>query len=165
MKGVYIMLIDESLINDAFNSWLEKHGFDARIRGLEEEFFWGSETDTIAYCFVHPEKFIEDFTFVCQDIGLQYEIDIFWLSFFHELGHSQTYHFIEDDEAWEADFLSGMDYYYCNREYYATEWAVNFINTHIDWVIELMECVRPAIVNFFAKNSIVDDEGAPIIPS
>ena len=152
------MLIGESLINEAFNSWLEKHGFDARIRGLEEEFFWGSDTDTIAYCFVHSERFIEDFTYVCNDIGLEYDIDIFWLSFFHELGHSMTYHFVDDDEAWEADFLSGMDYYYCNREYYATEWAVNFINAHVDWVQELMDCVRPAIINFFVVNNIEDGE-------
>ena len=155
------MLIGESLINEAFDNWLEKHGFDARIRGLEEDFYWGSDTDTIAYGFVHSEQVIEDFTSVCNDIGLKYEIDIFWLSFFHELGHSMTYHFVTDDEAWEAEFMSGMEYYYCKREIIATEWAVDFINQHIDLVKELMECVRPAIINFFVKNNI-EDGGVPV---
>ena len=148
------MLIGENAINDAFNSWLEKNGFTARIHGLENEFYWGSETDTIAYCFVHPERFIEDFTYVCNDIGLDYEIDIFWLSFYHELGHSLTHELITDEEIWEADFLSGMEYYYCNREYYATEWAVNFINRNIDKVCELMEMTKPAIMQFFTVNNI-----------
>ena len=150
------MLIGESLINDAFNFWLEKYGFETRVRGLENEFYWGVDSDTISYSFVHTEQFIEDFTCVCQDVGLLYNLDIFWLSFLHELGHGQTYHFVSDDEAWEADFLSGMDYYYCHRELIATEWAVNFINQHADWVVELVNTVRPAILNFFAKNNIED---------
>lgn len=152
------MLIGESLINNAFNSWLEKNGFQARVSGLDNEFYWGCSSDTISYCFVHSETFIEDFTYVCNDIGLEYDIDIFWLSFFHELGHSMTYHLVDDDEAWEADFLSGMDYYYCNREYYATEWAVNYINRNVEKVQELMRLVKPFIINFFLVNDIKEEE-------
>ena len=155
------MLIGESLINDAFNSWLEKYGFETRVRGLENDFYWGVNSDTISYSFVHTERFVKDFTCVCKDVGLQYDLDIFWLSFLHELGHGQTYHFVSDDEVLEADSLSGKDYYYCIREIIATEWAVKFINEHIDLVQELMNCVRPAIINFFIKNNI-EDGASPV---
>ena len=157
------MLIGESLINKAFDTWLEKHGFEARIRGLENDFYWGLDTDTISYSFVHTERFIEDFTEVCNGLGLAYDIDIFWLSFFHELGHSMTYQFVDDDEVDEAESATGIAYYYCTRELIATEWAVKFINEHIDLVCELMEAVRPAIVNFFVKNNI-EDGGVPVFP-
>ena len=158
------MLIGESLINEAFDSWLEKYGFDARIRGLENDFFWGLDTDTISYSFVHTERFITEFTEVCNGLGLAYDIDIFWLSFFHELGHSMTYHFVDDDEVDAAEEAIGIDYYYCTRELIATEWAVNYINEHIDLVCELMDSVRPAIINFFVKNNI-EDGGVPIFES
>jgi len=157
------MLIGESLINEAFDAWLEKHGFEARIGGLENDFYWSLTSDTITYSFVHTERFIEDFTEVCNGLGLAYDIDIFWLSFFHELGHSMTYHFVDDDDADEAESATGMAYYYCAREFIATEWAVKFINEHIDLVCELMETVRPAIVNFFVKNNI-EDGGVPVFP-
>ena len=152
------MLIGEEAINSAFNTWLKKNHFEARIRGLENDFFWGADTDTIAYSFVHTETVANDLTQVFQDLGLAYDMDIFWLSFFHELGHSRTWHLIDDNDIWEAELLSGFDYYYCQREIVATEWAVNFINKHFDLVQELMEMTKPAILYFFNINKIEMEE-------
>jgi hypothetical protein len=151
------MLIGEDIVNAAFDAWFIKHNFKTRINGLDNEFFWNFDTDKVSYCFVHSDRFIEDFTEVCNDLGLQYDIDIFWLSFFHEVGHGQTFQDITDDEIWEADFLSGFDYYYCQREVVATQWAVDFINNHFDLVIDLIEMVKPAIVKFFQDNNIEED--------
>ena len=151
------MLIGENQINEIFNEWLEDNGFDARINGLHNDFFWDSYEDTIAYSFVVAEKFDRAFQKVCIDLGLGYDIDIFWLSFFHELGHSETYHLV-DESAFliDADLL-GDDYYYHPREIIATEWAVNYINNNIDKVKLLMQMVRPAIVRFFTVNNIQDE--------
>ena len=152
------MLIGENQINEIFDEWLENNGFDARIAGLEPDFGWYMSSDTIAYSFVVAEKFDKAFQRVCEDLGLNYEIDIFWLSFFHELGHSETYHCI-DETAFliDADLL-GDDYYYHPREIIATEWAVDYINTHIDKVKMLMQMVRPAIVRFFTVNNIQSED-------
>ena len=148
------MLIGEELINDAFNSWFKKYGFETRVSGLDNDFYFNCVKDTVSYSFVHTESFIRDFNLVCNGLGLNYDIDIFWLSFFHEVGHGQTYHLVSDEAACEADLLEGLSYYYCEREIIATEWAVEFINNHIEQVIELMEMVRPAIVHFFTVNNI-----------
>ena len=152
------MLIGENQINEIFNEWLEDNGFDARIAGLEPDFGWYMSSDTIAYSFVVAEKFDKAFQRVCEDLGLNYEIDIFWLSFFHELGHSETYHCV-DEAAFlvDADLL-GDDYYYHPREIIATEWAVDYINTNIDKVKMLMQMVRPAIVRFFTVNNIQSED-------
>ena len=151
------MLIGEDAINAAFDTWLIKQGFKTRIKGLDNEFFWNFDKDLVSYSFVHAEQFERDFAEVCYDLGLQYEIDVFWLSFFHELGHGQTFQDITDDEIWEADFLSGFDYYYCQREVVATQWAVNFVNNHFDLVLDLIEMVKPAILHFFTVNNIEEE--------
>ena len=151
-------LIGENKINTIFNAWLKYHGFNTRVSGLDNDFYWNYDKDTVTYSFVHAERFCRDFTEVCVDLGLAYDIDIFWLSLFHEIGHGQTYDRVSDDGIWEADLLCGMDYYYCEREVIATQWAVDFINNHIEWVQELMSLVRPAIIEFFTVNNIETED-------
>jgi hypothetical protein len=148
------MLIGEEKINAVFDSWLEKNGFDTRVCGLHNEFSYGESSDTIAYSIVHPTKFVTDFVNVCNSLGLAYEIDIFWLSFLHELGHAETLHLVSDADFWEAELLDGLDYYFCNREIYATRWAVDFINRHIDLVIDLMQAIKPVMIEFYQINGI-----------
>ena len=152
------MLIGEELINDVFNAWLKKHNFQVRVEGLDNDFGWNYKTNRIFYSFVYGAQYDDDFHRVCDELGLKYDIDIFWLSLLHEIGHSMTFHTLTDEEIDEAFDLEGVDYYYCHREIIATEWAVNFVNNCLDLVIELMEWVKPAINQFFVANNIEADE-------
>ena len=152
------MLIGEEKINDIFNSWFEKYGFETRIEGLDNDFGWNCRTNRVSYSFVRAEQFDTDFMSVCNDLGLKYDIDVFWMSLLHEIGHSKTYMTLTDEEIDEAFELSGFDYYYCQREIIATKWAVDFVNNSLDMLLELIEWVKPAIIQFFMDNDIETDE-------
>ena len=152
-------LIGEGKINDAFNAWLMKHNFEARIGGMDTDFYWKPVEDTISYSFVYAQKYDTVFQKVCEKLGLAYEIDIFWLSLLHELGHSETWHLVEEEHhIIDIETYTSEDYYYHPRELVATQWAVDFINEHFDWVQELMNMSRAAIIEFFITNDIEMEE-------
>ena len=93
------------------------------------------------------------------ELGLFYEIDAFWISFLHELGHAETWYLV-DEEDWDMpESVNTMeDYFRHPRERIATEWAVDFINEHSDLVADLSRLVRPAICKFFELNNIQEGE-------
>lgn len=153
------MLIGEEIINDAFNSWLEKYGFDTRVKGLELDFAWCPATDEIVYQLISCERTDKMFMDYAYELGLLYEIDAFWLGFLHELGHSETWHLV-DEEDWDVPvFLEhSEDYYRLPRETIATQWAVDFVNNCGDAVAELTRIVGPAIRRFFEINNIEEGD-------
>lgn len=73
------------------------------------------------------------------------------LQFLHELGHSQTIHIFSDDELKYFRFIKHMTsytedtkkfiktYWAIDDELAANKWAINFINTSCDAVIELCQ--------------------------
>ena len=146
--------IGEEMVNDAFNYWLEKNGFEARVFGLENAFAWNPYKDLIYYSVVMSEQADLMFYEYVDELGLKYEIDNFWLAFLHELGHSETWCFVEEEDYDIPKNITDYEYYRLPRESIATEWAVRFINEHADLVRDLTRIVGPVIDKFFELNEI-----------
>ena len=160
----------EGLINIAFNHWLKKYGFDARVRGLDTDFFWYHD-DTISYAFAFAEASANNWCALLEELGCQYEVDIFYSAFLHEVGHSCTYYAFEEEEIEECEeihrliceepntFADTPEYVYTHLpvEYEATRWAVNYINTYPERIKELVRLVGKAVRNFYRINEIVEE--------
>ena len=159
------------LIDIAFNHWLKKHGFSARIYGADTDFFW-YHNDTISYSFFFGEASLNNWNLLLEELGCNYDIDPFYSAFLHELGHSNTYRtfpttIIRECERKHREIcrnpnacVPNPEYAYTHLpvEYEATRWAVNFINEHPDAVLELVELVGKAVRLFYNINDIQDEE-------
>ena len=165
-------LIGIQEINDAFDAWLEKYGFSARIREMDTDFWWYHD-NTISYSLFFPDIAVPIFFKVLDDLGCEYEFDNFFFPvFLHELGHSATYYAMSEDDVEiseeataalaainrEYEVSDYETYYYIPTEYAATKWAVEFINNHFDAVQELMDTVGAAIRRFYELNEMVTEE-------
>lgn len=124
-------------IDSVMDKWLYKHGFTACSSGLGEGFCWYAKSDTIEYTLLVDEltdKVFENFFY--NELGCNYDIGIFWMSWFHELGHSMTWCDIKNTNFKEAP-IDLIEYIHCPREIIASKWAVEYINAHIEDVMEL----------------------------
>ena len=159
----------ERAINRSLNRWLRKYGFDARVKGLDTDFFWYHTPNTIGYCFVQTDEVDYYWEKLLTELGLKYEIATFWTSFLHELGHSMTWDFFDNEEiedydeaiAWlrredASSFVESVHeiYFHLPIEIAATRWAVNFINTNPKAIEELTKTVSPKIQRFYKLNKI-----------
>ena len=144
----------EQAINRALNRWLRKYGFKARVRGLDTDFFWYNDSNTIGYSFFQTQRSQDAWTSLMAELNLRYGVDSFWTCFLHELGHSITWcQFTEEeieendrDKEWlaesdESSFAEDIHslYFHLPVEIAATEWAVRFIN-------ENPQAVKPQFV-------------------
>lgn len=159
------------LIDIAFNHWLKKYGFNARVRGVDEDFFWYHD-NTISYSFFFPAVAAENWTRLMEELNCEYAIDEFYSAFLHELGHSHTYWNFDDEELDEyyetlelmnkepSSFAEGIEYVYTHLpvEYEASRWAVNYINSYPERVKELVDLVGKAVRLFYSLNDVVDEE-------
>ena len=159
------------LIDITLNHWLKKYGFDARVRGVDEDFFWYHD-DTISYSFFFPTDAAKNWKMLMEELKCEYTIDLFFTAFLHELGHSHTYHWFDEDEIQEynetcrliaeepSSFAESLEYVYTHLpiEYEASAWAVNYINTYPERVKELVDLVSKAIGLFYKLNDVVDEE-------
>jgi len=139
------MLNGTDMITAALNTWLKKNNFEARCGGMESDFGWNPAQDYIFYSLTITEKSAQMFYEYTGELGLKYELDDFWLAFLHELGHSETWYLV-DEEDWDVPIeITEYDYFRHPREAIATEWAVDFINEHPQLVRDLTQIVGPAI--------------------
>ena len=124
-------------IDSTMDKWLYKHGFTASSAGLGEGFSWYANSDTIEYTLLAESPVDEIFeSFFYNTLGCKYDVGVFWMSWFHELGHSMTWCDIKDTDFRNVPF--DLDSYIrCPREIVASRWAVEYINTHIEDVKEL----------------------------
>lgn len=159
------------LINIAFNHWLKKYSFEARVRGVDEDFFW-YHNNTISYSFFFPVEATENWSRLMEELGCNYVLDEFYTAFLHELGHSHTYWDFEEEELDEyydilklmdeepSSFAESIHYTYTHLpvEYEASRWAVNYINTYPERVKELVDLVGKAVRLFYKINDVVDED-------
>ena len=158
-------------IDRQFNRWLRKYGFKTRVRGADTDFFWYHD-DTISYSFFSPVSAVENWNELLAELGCQYDIDVFFSSFLHELGHAHTYNDFTVEELDEyaemnrliiyepSSFAESLDYVYTHLpvEYEATRWAVNYINQYPERVGELVEKVSKAVRRFYKIHKVVNEE-------
>ena len=145
-------------ITNILDNWLKENGFDLTTR-FEQDFGYYHNSNVIAFGLLRTEMNEECFANFVDDLG-GYGCDEFGFinSFFHELGHHETYDTISDRDyeygqmvkAYLADKeeLDRYDLYtYFNLpiERAATEWAVIYINDHTPEVMELGRKIRNII--------------------
>ena len=135
-------------IRNILDTWLKENGFDLTTR-FEMEFGYYHNENVIAFGLLTTGRTDECFSIFVEDLG-GYGNYGFLNSFFHELGHHETYDDISDRDyeygrmvkAYLADKeeLNDYDIYtYFNLpiERTATEWSVAYINDHLPEVLEL----------------------------
>jgi hypothetical protein len=144
-------------IRNILDNWLKDNGFDLTTR-FEQDFAYYHNENVIAFGLLTTERNEECFANFIDDIGGYNDLG-FLNSFFHELGHHETYDDISDRDyeygrmvkAYLADKeeLDDYDLYtYFNLpiERAATEWGVAYINDHTPEVLELGRKIRDIVV-------------------
>lgn len=144
-------------IKNILDTWLKENGFDLTTR-FEQDFGYYHNENVIAFGLLTTERNEVCFANFIDDIGGYNDLG-FLNSFFHELGHHETYDNISDRDyeygrmvkAYLADKeeLDDYDLYtYFNLpiERAATEWGVAYINDHTPEVLELGRKIRDIVV-------------------
>ena len=154
-----------SAITKELNNWLEKNEFKVRVRGDADDFCWYGCSNTIEYSVRAADKHLRLWSQLLDSLGLNAIIDPFYSAFLHEVGHSITYWDFTEEEIEEYyETLESMDeepdsfveditwtYFHLPMEIVATEWMVNYINSHFEAVKELVDAVRPLLVNYLTS--------------
>ena len=145
-------------ITNILDTWLKDNGFDLTTR-FEQDFGYYHTENVIAFSLLTTERNDEYFGNFVDDLGGYGDLG-FLNSFFHELGHYETYDDISDRDyeygrmvkAYLADKeeLNDYDLYtYFNLpiERAATEWGIAYINDHYPEVMELNEKIRNIVID------------------
>ena len=140
-------------ITNILDTWLKDNGFDLTTR-FEQDFGYYHNENVIAFGLLTTEMNDECFGNFVENLG-GYGNWGFLNSFFHELGHYETYEDISGKDyeygqvvkAYLADKeeLNDYDLYtYFNLpiERAATEWGIAYINDHTPEVMELNEKIH-----------------------
>ena len=152
-------------LNKYINEYVKQFGVKAK---LDNEFWWETDTNKIYYSLTVCENHNRDFQKFCEDeFGLKYNCDIFLLDLYHELGHYFTNYLLTDEEESfcydlreyleTKEKLTNTDYYayyLMTDEYRATEWAVNYINTHEKEIAKFYKGLQKRIIKFYKKNNV-----------
>lgn len=123
--------------------WLNDNGYED-IAVIEDNDWYYDHGKTIISYSLEPDMMVDKtFTDFCRECGLVIEVSPFILSFFHELGHYETIDIVTDEEYENAFFCKTalnmkenhteedyFAYYNLEMEYFATRWAVSYINEH-----------------------------------
>lgn len=134
-------------ITNYLNRWLKSHDYeDLTVAGSDEWYYDHAKTE-IGYTIGCDTVVEEIFKEYCRRNGLIDDIDPFILSFFHELGHYETFDILMDEE-YENDYFCKVAlnmkeertqedyfaYYDLEMEWMATAWAIKYIQLHMDEV-------------------------------
>ena len=145
--------------------WCEQNGFEDITIVSDSEWYYDHAKTEIAYTMGKDPVVEETFKEYCKKCGLLDEFDPFILSFFHELGHYETFDIVEDDE-YENDYFCKVAlnvkenrtrddyfaYYDLEMEWMATAWAIKYIQLHTDEVRELEREVD--IIKYWEKSLV-----------
>ena len=161
------MLKGVDRINKFLNNWLQDNGFECTVQ-LDTDFHYDIINDVIHYSLVVPMSHDELFLSVCQECRPEIgDCDNFIVSFFHELGHFNTYHLFDDKEIdlydsicesiYREEALTDEEYdtyYHCDVELEATQWGCDYIVEHSDEIEEWWKTLKQLILDFYEINNI-----------
>lgn len=160
-------------LNKVINNFTEKFGVTAIVNLNGTDFYAEPAENLIAY----PIDLVdEEGQLFMENILSQYGDGVFnnatfLASLLHEVGHCMTEYLIEDNEAYLIDERERLDRLaminknnplkkaeifsqYCNLEdeKMATEWAVDYYNTHKEECDNFLVMVCRAFDEFYSKN-------------
>lgn len=137
-------------INDVLNEYLAKFELTA---DLAPDFFYDEREEWIGYALATPAEDEKSFRDFVESFNPKFYYHDFIVSLFHEIGHHETLHTIDEVTRNEYDCLrwsmSAIEYFTHPVELEATLWAIEYIETHMDEVNRLWLAVQPLIIEFF----------------
>lgn len=160
------------------NEFLEPYELTCK---LGPDFAYHPSDNLITYAFTYVDIDAEGFMASVERLHPEVHADIFLWSLLHEIGHHETIDMMTDKENRYCDRfkkklnkrtekinkrlakgkkvkLSAMAeleaYYDVLDEKLATEWAVEYANTHQEELAEFWEKLAPAIKNFYEVNEV-----------
>lgn len=137
-------------LDNYLTNWLQAHDFDL-VATMGADFEYIDAENTIHYALVVPcDHDVEFFELVHKAYPDIEACDNFVLSFFHELGHYNTF------DQWSARewvkytaFLRSMpsckNYYLYPIEWEATAWGCEYILDHVDEIQDFINGYMPII--------------------
>ena len=160
-------------IDKIINKFLsDEFGLTAK---LNTDFEYNRNTHIIGYSLAVTEDADKYFITFCNHLNPNIKADIFILSLMHEIAHHFTqFNFSEYD--WEdsnniKDKISinlGLypekaskwynSYFNLEVEKVATEWGLNYIDTHSQKILDFWNELQPAILRFYKKNGVEIDD-------
>ncbi len=114
--------------------------FDCKV--VESDGFCYWYADSLIEVTDKPLPHDDEFLALCRECGLDSRVNVFTISFFHEIGHNETLDEVDDMEDTDLkESLSMRDYFFLEEEYIATEWAIDYCNSHIKMIEKLQKAL------------------------
>lgn len=123
-----------SKLNELLNTIVEEFECEA-VESNEFAYYYAE--NKICYTLESNEEVDSVFLALVRANGLDERVGAFVISFFHELGHNETIDEIEEEFEGDKDSLSLEEYFNLEEEWIATEWAIDYCNSHIDIVEQI----------------------------
>jgi len=161
-------------INNILNEFLAQFELTAEI---DSDFAYYDRCNLITYSLIVPSVMDKWFKEFAKIIDSRLSCDIFLLSLCHEIGHNMTvdefddsdWAVIDDDKelintAYNEAAQEGKEdlqkvlafaYFDLPDERAATSWAVNYIMTHQQEIVDLWQKLQPAIMDFYRENEVI----------
>lgn len=147
--------------------WLRDHDFKGLKARVAADFQYDNDEGTIYFALAVTDKQDEEFLKFCQEaFDFPFDCDNFILSFFHEVGHAETWEWFTDEE-WDKyfDFKQALDnstydlrrYFHLEPEYEASEWGCNYIVSHQNEIEEFWRVCQKLIFNIYKQNNVEVD--------
>ena len=142
-------------LNEVIESWMLENGFEMTADFNPSGFFYYDSDRHIEYCFELPDLDITSWNDFLEELNCPYDIDTFYTSLLHEIGHYCTFPLVSMGDMIysesETDRLSksqpsyevNMEYYHLPRELAATHWAVDYIINNPAQVKRLIMLTQP----------------------
>jgi len=142
-------------LENYLTNWLTSRGYELEVRECDDEFFYSDPLSLIAVA-TSAKAVDRYFLRFIDSLGCQVSFsNAFIPEFLHELGHNETLDdFDEEDDEEYREFehsFEGLDmdnwenqllYMSHPIELAATQWAVDYINSHVDEVIEMAKTLN-----------------------
>jgi len=155
------------------NEFLDQFGLTAK---LESEFTYWQDDFHIGYALVVVDAADKYFLPFCEHIDNRVKADAFLISLMHEVAHHFTQFNFSDDEWERTDEIKehisiqltknpnkaakwNNIYFNLSVEKAATEWALNYMVVHSDEIAAFWNELQPAIMRFYKKNGLLEQEG------
>lgn len=146
-------------INKCIAKYIKK--WDLKVGGLDLSFSYLPTKKEVYWTPIVCEKADKEFADFFESLGCEVKADVFIYSLLHEIGHSQTLDEVSDEDYYYShdrkadEEITNTEYFNLPVEIVATQWAVDYLNTHTEEVAEFWKKLQPRIMNFYAKNHIL----------
>ena len=151
-------------MDKVLNNFLTDIGFSAIKVRFDTDFAYEYDNDIICYTIIVSERMDRLFYNNMLKRGLGIDCGVFVASFLHEVGHVATLPTIDEEEMdYILDTKENINpdsdddvelYFNLKDEYLATEWAINYINTHIEEIKKLISDFQNEMRKFCKKYEI-----------